>query len=83
MDLGEIFGVIMSVGAIMFIVVVLASIFTGERIAEDSAPWPKVEDATLWLRNPARNTLVCGVWKHRDFCPGDDSVRYHCVVLLH
>ena len=45
MDLGEIFGVIMSVGAIMFIVVVLASIFTGERIAEDSAPWPKVEDA--------------------------------------
>ncbi len=47
MDLGEIFAVIMSVGAIMFIVVVLASIFTGERIAEDSAPWPKVEDADL------------------------------------
>ena len=47
MDMGEIFAVIMSVGAIMFIVVVLASIFTGERIAEDSAPWPKVEDADL------------------------------------
>ena len=47
MDLGEIFGVIMALGAIMYIVVVLASIFTGERIAEGSAPWPKVEDADV------------------------------------
>jgi cytochrome c oxidase subunit 1 len=47
MDLGEIFAVVMSVGAIMFIAVVLASIFTGERIPEDSAPWPKVEDADV------------------------------------
>jgi len=47
MDLGEIFGVVMAIGAVMFIVVVLASIFTGERIAEGSAPWPKVEDADV------------------------------------
>ena len=47
MDFGEIFGVIMSVGAIMFVVVVLASIFAGERIPEGSAPWPKVEDADV------------------------------------
>jgi cytochrome c oxidase subunit 1 len=47
MDFGEIFAVIMSVGAIMFIVVVLASIFAGERIPEGSAPWPKVEDADV------------------------------------
>ncbi|MDO8811938.1 MAG: cbb3-type cytochrome c oxidase subunit I [Gallionella sp.] len=47
MDLGEIFGVVMAVGAIMYIVVVLASIFAGEKIPEGSAPWPKVEDADV------------------------------------
>ena len=47
MDLGEIFAVIMAVGALMFILVVLASIFTGERVAEGSAPWPKPEDADV------------------------------------
>lgn len=47
MDIGEIFGVIMAVGAIMFILVVLASIFTGERIEENAAPWPKAEDADV------------------------------------
>ncbi len=47
MDLGEIFGVLMVVGAVMFVVIVLASIFAGERILEGSAPWPKVEDADI------------------------------------
>jgi cytochrome c oxidase subunit I len=47
MDFGEIFGVIMAVGGIMFVVIVLASIFAGERIPEGSAPWPKVEDADV------------------------------------
>ncbi len=60
MDLGEIFGVIMSVGAVMFIVVVLASIFTGERIAEDSAPWPKVEDADVVAERTGKKHV--GMW---------------------
>jgi cytochrome c oxidase subunit 1 len=47
MDIGEIFGIVMAVGAIMFIAVVLVSIFAGERIAEGSAPWPRVEDADV------------------------------------
>ncbi|HUW25656.1 MAG TPA: cbb3-type cytochrome c oxidase subunit I [Gallionella sp.] len=60
MDLGEIFGVIMSVGAIMFIVVVLASIFAGERILEGSAPWPKVEDADVMAERTGRKHI--GMW---------------------
>lgn len=60
MDMGEIFAVIMSVGAIMFIVVVLASIFTGERIAEDAAPWPKVEDADAVAVKSGKKHI--GVW---------------------
>jgi len=60
MDLGEIFAVIMAVGAIMFIVVVLASIFTGERIVEDSAPWPKVEDADVVAEKAGRKHI--GMW---------------------
>lgn len=60
MDIGEIFGVIMSVGAVMFIVIVLASIFTGERIAEDSAPWPKVEDADVVFEKTGKKHI--GIW---------------------
>ncbi|MDP1592630.1 MAG: cbb3-type cytochrome c oxidase subunit I [Gallionella sp.] len=60
MDIGEIFGVIMSVGAVMFIIVVLASIFTGERIAEDSAPWPKVEDADVVFEKSGKKHI--GIW---------------------
>ena len=60
MDIGEIFGVIMSVGAVMFIVIVLASIFTGERIAEDSAPWPKVEDADVMFEKSGKKHI--GIW---------------------
>ena len=60
MDIGEIFGVIMSVGAVMFIVIVLASIFTGERIAEDSAPWPKVEDADVTFEKTGKKHI--GIW---------------------
>ena len=60
MDLGEIFGVIMSVGAVMFIVVVLASIFAGERIAEDSAAWPKVEDADVVAERTGKKHV--GMW---------------------
>ena len=60
MDMGEIFGVIMAVGAIMFIIVVLASIFMGERIAEDSAPWPKVEDADVVAEKAGRKHI--GMW---------------------
>ena len=60
MDLGEIFGVIMAIGAIMYIVVVLASIFTGERIAEGSAPWPKVEDADVVAERTGKKHI--GMW---------------------
>ncbi len=60
MDLGEIFAVIMSVGAIMFIVVVLASIFTGERIAEDAAPWPKVADADIMFEKSGKKHIGIG-----------------------
>jgi cytochrome c oxidase subunit 1 len=60
MDLGEIFGVIMAVGAIMFILVVLASIFTGERIEEGSAPWPKVEDADVVAERTGKHHV--GAW---------------------
>ena len=60
MDFGEIFGVIMAVGAIMFIVVVLASIFTGERIEEGSAPWPKVEDADVVAEKTGKKHI--GLW---------------------
>ncbi|MFA5370629.1 MAG: cbb3-type cytochrome c oxidase subunit I [Sideroxydans sp.] len=60
MDLGEIFGVVMSVGAIMYIVIVLASIFTGERIKEDSAPWPKVEDADVVAERTGNKHV--GMW---------------------
>ena len=60
MDMGEIFAVIMSVGTVMFIVVVLASVFAGERIAEDSAPWPKVEDADVVAEKSGRKHI--GLW---------------------
>ncbi|OGS99899.1 MAG: cytochrome C oxidase subunit I [Gallionellales bacterium RIFCSPLOWO2_12_FULL_59_22] len=60
MDLGEIFGVVMSVGAVMFIVVVLASIFAGERIEEGSAPWPKVEDADVTAERTGKKHI--GAW---------------------
>ena len=60
MDLGEIFGVIMSVGAVMFILVVLASIFMGERIAEDAAPWPKVEDADAIAEKTGKKHIGMG-----------------------
>ncbi len=60
MDIGEIFAVIMSVGAIMFILVVLASIFAGERIPEDAAPWPKVEDADVVAARTGKKHI--GVW---------------------
>ncbi len=60
MDLGEIFGVIMAIGSIMYIVVVLASIFTGERVAEGSAPWPKVEDADVVHERTGRKHI--GTW---------------------
>jgi len=60
MDLGEIFAMIMSVGAIMFIVVVLASIFTGERIAEDAAPWPKVADADVVFEKSGKKHIGIG-----------------------
>jgi len=60
MDLGEIFAVIMTVGAVMFIVVVLASIFKGERIAEDSAPWPKVTDADVEFEKSGKKHIGIG-----------------------
>src|SRR5574340_131301 len=60
MDLGEIFGVVMAIGAAMFIVVVLASIFTGERIPEGSAPWPRVEDADVVAEKAGRKHV--GTW---------------------
>jgi len=47
LSIGEIGGVIMVVGGVMFILIVLASVFGGERIPEGSAPWPKVEDADV------------------------------------
>lgn len=60
MDLGEIFAVIMTVGAIMFIVIVLASIFAGERIPEGSAPWPKVEEADVVAERTGKKHV--GMW---------------------
>ncbi len=60
MDLGEIFAVIMTVGAVMYIVIVLASIFTGERIAEDAAPWPKVEDADVVFEKSGKKHIGIG-----------------------
>jgi len=60
MDLGEIFGMIMAVGAIMYIVVVLASIFAGEKIPEGSAPWPKVEDADVTAERTGKKHV--GMW---------------------
>lgn len=60
MDFGEIFAVIMSVGAIMFVVIVLVSIFTGERIAEDSAPWPKVADADVVFEKTGKKHIGIG-----------------------
>jgi len=60
MDLGEIFAVVMTVGAVMFIVVVLASIFKGERIAEDSAPWPKVADADVEFEKSGKKHIGIG-----------------------
>src|SRR3989338_1562604 len=60
MDLGEIFGLIMSVGAIMYILVVLASIFAGEKIPEGSAPWPKVEDADVVAERTGKHHV--GMW---------------------
>jgi len=47
LSIGELGGVVMAVGGIMFILIVLASVFAGERIPEGSAPWPKVEDADV------------------------------------
>jgi cytochrome c oxidase subunit 1 len=60
MDLGEIFAVVMSVGAIMWIAVVLASIFAGERITEGSAPWPKVEDADVTAAKSGKKHIGMG-----------------------
>src|SRR5574340_380569 len=60
MDFGEIFGVIMAIGAIMYIVVVLASVFAGERIEEGSAPWPKVEDADVVAERTGKKHV--GLW---------------------
>jgi cytochrome c oxidase subunit 1 len=60
MDLGEIFAVVMSVGAIMWIAVVLASIFAGERITEGSAPWPKVEDADVTAAKSGKKHVGMG-----------------------
>jgi cytochrome c oxidase subunit 1 len=60
MDFGEIFGVIMAVGGIMFIVIVLASIFAGERIPEGSAPWPKVEDADVVAQRSGNKHIGIG-----------------------
>jgi cytochrome c oxidase subunit 1 len=50
----------MSVGAIMFIAVVLVSIFAGERIEEGSAPWPKVEDADVVAERTGKKHI--GMW---------------------
>lgn len=47
LSIGEMGGVVMAVGGVMFILVVLASVFAGERIPEGSAPWPKAEDADV------------------------------------
>ncbi|OGT04934.1 MAG: cytochrome C oxidase subunit I [Gallionellales bacterium RBG_16_57_15] len=60
MSIGEIFGVVMAVGAVMFIVVVLASIFAGERIPEGSAPWPKVEDADVVAEKSGKKHIGIG-----------------------
>lgn len=60
MDIGELFGVVMAVGAIMYIAVVLASIFAGEKIPEGSAPWPKVEDADVVAERTGKKHV--GMW---------------------
>ncbi len=60
MDLGEIFGLTMSVGAVMFILVVLASIFTGEKVTEGSPQWPGVEDADVVAERTGKKHV--GLW---------------------
>jgi cytochrome c oxidase subunit 1 len=60
MDIGEIFGVVMAVGGIMFVLIVLASIFAGERIQEGSAPWPKVEDADVVFEKTGKKHIGIG-----------------------
>ena len=60
MSIGEIGAIVMAVGATMFILVVLASIFTGERIAEDAKPWPKVEDADVVAERTGKTHVGSG-----------------------
>lgn len=60
MSIGEMGAVVMSVGAVMFIVVVLASIFAGERVAEGSTPWPKVEDADVVFEKSGKKHIGMG-----------------------
>ncbi len=60
MDLGEIFAVVMSIGALMWIAVVLATIFAGEKIPEGSAPWPKIEDADITAEKSGKHHV--GQW---------------------
>jgi cytochrome c oxidase subunit I len=63
LSIGEIGGVVMAVGGIMFVLVVLASVFAGERIPEDSAPWPKVQDADIVYEKSGRKHFGIGTFE--------------------
>lgn len=60
LSIGEIGGVIMAVGGVMFVLVVLASVFAGEPIPEDSAPWPKIMDADIAFAKSGRKHIGSG-----------------------
>jgi cytochrome c oxidase subunit 1 len=60
LSIGEMGGVVMAVGGVMFILVVLASVFAGERIPEGSAPWPKVEDADVVFEKSGKKHIGIG-----------------------
>ena len=50
----------MAVGGIMFILVVLASVFAGERVPEGSAPWPKPADADVVFAKSGKKHIGIG-----------------------
>lgn len=60
MDIGEVFGIIMAIGATMFLIIAFVSIFSGEKIAEGSKPWPKVEDADVYAERTGKKHI--GFW---------------------
>jgi cytochrome c oxidase subunit I len=60
LSIGELGGVVMAVGGVMFILIVLASVFAGERIPEGSAPWPKVQDADVVFEKSGKKHIGIG-----------------------